>query len=112
MAKWEALAKEKRDSVHALIPASWLLPIGLPSVEEQRDVTGEYIQQFLSSREVEITETDAVGIVKNTTAGTWKAREVTEAFCHRAAIAHQLVCIHWLHICPTRFNIWTGKLST
>ena len=63
----------------------------LPSASEQRDVTGKYIQQFLTPREIEITETDAVGIVKNTTPGIWKAREVAEAFCHRAALAHQMV---------------------
>jgi amidase len=88
---WETLAKAKRDSVNGLIPKEWLLTAPVPSVAEQRDVTGSYIQQFLSPQEIEITETDAVGIVKNTTSGTWKAREVTEAFCHRAALAHQMV---------------------
>lgn len=81
----------KRDSVNALIPKAWLLPTPLPPPAEQRDVTGKFIQQFLTPREIEITETDAVGIVKNTTTGTWKAREVAEAFCHRAALAHQMV---------------------
>ncbi len=85
------MAQEKRESVNALIPKSWLLTSPLPPAKEQKDVTGKYIQQFLSPREVQITETDAVGIVKNTTSGTWKAREVTEAFCHRAALAHQMV---------------------
>jgi len=88
---WETLAKEKRDSVNALIPKKWLVTSPVPSAAEQRDVTGGYIQQFLSPREIEITETDAVGITKNTTAGIWKAREVAEAFCHRAALAHQMV---------------------
>lgn len=91
MANWEALAKQKRDSVNALIPKPWILKSPSPSVGEQRDVTGQYIQQFLSQREVEITETDAVGICKHTTSGSWKAREVAEAFCHRAALAHQMV---------------------
>ena len=91
MAGWEELAKTKRDSVNALIPKSWLLTSPVPSAAEQRDVTGKYIQQFLSPRETEITETDAVGIVKNTTSGAWKSREVAEAFCHRAALAHQMV---------------------
>lgn len=91
MVDWKILAKEKRDSVNALIPKSWLLPYPLPSASEQRDVTGKYIQQFLTPGEIEITETDAVGIVKNTTSGAWKAREVAEAFCHRAALAHQMV---------------------
>jgi len=89
---WKTLAKEKRDSVNALIPQAWRLTTPLPPATEQRDVTGKYIQQFLSPREIEITETDAVGIVKHTVAGEWTAVEVTEAFCHRAALAHQLVC--------------------
>jgi amidase len=91
MANWEALAKGKRDEVNSLIPKAWLLPTPIPPVSEQRDVTGKYIQQFLSAKEIEITETDAVGIVKQTTSGIWKAREVAEAFCHRAALAHQMV---------------------
>ena len=91
MEDWESRAKAKRDAVNGLIPAAWRITAPIPSAEEQRDVTGEYIQQFLSPREVAITETDATGIVSNTCSGTWTAREVTEAFCHRAALAHQLV---------------------
>ncbi|RDW85502.1 putative glutamyl-tRNA(Gln) amidotransferase subunit A [Coleophoma crateriformis] len=95
MTNWEALAKEKRDSVNALLPKPWLLPSPVPTVQEQRDVTGKYIQQFLSPQEVEITETDAVGIVAKTTSGEWKSKDVAEAFCHRAALAHQMVsCLH------------------
>jgi amidase len=91
MSDWKRLGQEKAASVNALIPKSWLLTSPLPSAEQQRDVTGKYIQQFLSQKEVEITETDAVGIVQKTTSGIWKAREVAEAFCHRAALAHQMV---------------------
>jgi amidase len=91
MVDWKSLANEKRDSVNALIPKPWLLPNTLPPTSDKRDVTSKYIQQFLSPKEIEITETDAVGIVENTTTGTWKAREVAEAFCHRAALAHQMV---------------------
>lgn len=88
---WKESATEKRNAVNALIPEPWKLPVPVPSASEQKDVTGKYIQQFLSPREVEITETDVVGIVEKTTTGAWKAQEVTEAFCHRAALAHQLV---------------------
>ncbi|KAK4508799.1 hypothetical protein PRZ48_002538 [Zasmidium cellare] len=94
MADWKKIGKDKADAVLSLIPKEWRLP-AIPSPEEQRDITGPYIQQFLSKKEVEITETDAVGIVKNTTAGAWSAVEVAKAFCHRAAIAHQLLnCLH------------------
>lgn len=91
---WKAKAQEKAAAVNALIPKEWRLE-KIPSAEEQRDVTGSYVQQFLSKQEIAITETDAVGIVKKTSAGTWSAVDVAKAFCHRAAIAHQLVnCLH------------------
>ncbi|KAI9818939.1 MAG: Acetamidase [Pycnora praestabilis] len=87
---WQVHAKAKRDSVNSLVPEKWRLA-HVPTAAEQRDVTGDYICQFLSANEVKITETDAVGIVEKTTAGEWSAFEVAEAFCHRAALAHQLV---------------------
>lgn len=89
MAKtWQERAQEKRDSILAAIPREWR--IDNPSVEQQVDVT-EYVKQFLSDREVEITEMSADEIVKRTGSGRWKAEEVARAFCHRAALAHQLV---------------------
>jgi amidase len=103
------LGQQKRDSLNSLIPQSWLLSTPLPSAEEQRDVTGKYIQQFLSSREVEITEIDAVGIVNKTTSGVWKAREVAEAFCHSAAVPHQMVC--YLKPFLTAYEIRCGAYS-
>lgn len=73
----------------AKIPEQWVL--ANPPNEEVRDVTGTFIHQYLSPFEVEITETDAVGIAEKTASGTWKALDVAKAFCHRAALAHQLV---------------------
>lgn len=89
---WQASATAKRDAILQSIPEKWRLP-KIPPVEEQKDVTGSYIQQFLEKREIEITETDAVGIAEKVAAGEWSAVEVTEAFCHRAALAHQLVSL-------------------
>jgi hypothetical protein len=91
MADWKAAGETKRDAVNKLIPEAWRLPVALPPPVDQRNVTGSYIQQFLSPREVEITESTAVEILKHTLTGQWKAVEVAEAFCHRAALAHQLV---------------------
>ena len=90
---WKSLADGKRDAILASIPQKWRIE-KLPSNEEQKDVTGAFVQQYLSKREVEITETDVVGIAKQTSSGNWTAVEVTEAFCHRASLAHQLVCTH------------------
>ena len=100
---WEHLATQKRNAISALIPKEWLLE-KVPTPEEQRDVSGAYIDQFLTASEKEITKTDAVGIVAKTTTGEWKAVDVCKAFCHRAAIAHQLVrtnsiCLRFLAAC-------------
>lgn len=86
---WQDAAAKKREAISALIPAEWRIE-SLPLVEEQVDVT-EYVKQYLSEAELAITESDADQIVEKTTTGAWSAEEVTRAFCHRAALAHQLV---------------------
>lgn len=92
---YEQLGDLKRRSILGAIPAKWRLQNPIPQADELRDVTGAYIQQFLTPQEIEITETDAAGITEQTTSGSWTAVEVAEAFCHRAALAHQLVnCLH------------------
>lgn len=53
---WKVIAKEKRESLIRLIPEEWRLA-DLPSPEEQPNVSGEYLHQFLTSREVEIAFT-------------------------------------------------------
>ena len=91
---WKKIAQDKADSVNNLIPKEWRLE-KIPTKEEQRDVTGKYMQQFLSEQEIKITEADAPEIVGYTTTGKWKSVDVAKAFCHRAAVAHQLVnCLH------------------
>ena len=95
---WQVLAQTKKQDILDAIPQKWRMPNPLPPPSELRDCTGLYIQQYLTSREVEITEADAVSITAKTTVGAWSAVEVTEAFCHRAALAHQMVCISYLLI--------------
>jgi amidase len=90
MAPWKDIAAAKRQSIVESIPSKWRIA-QIPSSDEQKDVTGPYIHQFLDKKEIEITETDAVGIASQISSAKWKASEVTEAFCHRASIAHQLV---------------------
>lgn len=94
MTDWKKIGRDKADSVLNLIPKEWRIQ-NIPSIEEQRDVAGTYMHQYLDKKEIEITETDAVGIVKQTTSGRWTAVEVAKAFCHRAAVAHQILnCLH------------------
>ncbi|KAJ5405205.1 hypothetical protein N7465_006489 [Penicillium sp. CMV-2018d] len=93
-ASWQLKGEAKRQSILNAIPKKWRLKHPVPPATELRDVT-DYIRQYLTEREIEITETDAVDIVEQTSTGRWSAVEVTEAFCHRAALAHQLVnCLH------------------
>jgi amidase len=92
MASWADIAAAKRQSILDSIPSKWRMS-KIPSAEEQKDVTGSYIHELLSKKEINITETDLVGIATQLGLGNWKAVEVTEAFCHRASLAHQLVCI-------------------
>ncbi|KAL4820404.1 amidase signature domain-containing protein [Aspergillus spinulosporus] len=92
---WKSLANAKRQATLDAIPTNWKISEPIPPPSELRDVTGTYIQKFLTPREIEITELDAYGIAEKTTTGEWTAVEVTEAFCHRAALAHQFVnCLH------------------
>lgn len=93
---WQEIAKEKAAQVLSLIPEEWRISSkDIPSAEEQRDITGDFVRKYLTKKEVEITESDAVAIVEKTTSAQWTAVEVAKAFCHRAAVAHQLVnCLH------------------
>lgn len=88
-ADWRALAQQKRDSILAAVPEKWRIPQSAVD-SAPADLTGPFIQQFLSPAEVEITETPATGILEKTTTGKWTAVSVAEAFSHRAAVAHQL----------------------
>ncbi|EEH47555.1 uncharacterized protein PADG_03639 [Paracoccidioides brasiliensis Pb18] len=91
---WEEIARIKRESILALIPEKWRLSTPIPPASELRDVT-QYIEQFLSPREIDITKLDTVSLAQRTTTGQWTAVEVIKAFCHRAALAHQFVnCLH------------------
>jgi amidase len=90
MTSWKEIAAAKRESILESIPSKWRIS-QIPSRAEQKDVTGPYIHQFLNKTEIDITETDVIGIANQISSSSWKATEVTEAFCHRASLAHQLV---------------------
>ena len=90
---WENKAKAKLEAINNAIPTEWRLNKPVPSRQERLDVTGQYIRQFLNDKEIQITESDAVEILKQISSGDWTAEAVTTAFCHRAAIAHQLVSV-------------------
>ena len=88
---WQSIVAAKRASLFSLIPPSWRLDASdIPSTSRLRDF-GDYICRFLNPRELEITNACSTVILARIRSGEWGAVDVTEAFCHRAAIAHQLV---------------------
>lgn len=86
---WRAVAQEKREAILEAIPKQWRIPQSAID-NAPADLTGPFIQQFLTPSEIQITETPAPGILEKTTTGQWTAIAVAEAFSHRAALAHQL----------------------
>lgn len=89
---WEAAAKAKREAILDAIPTEWRIQGPIPAVGEQCDVTeSKFIEQYLSPEEIELTALDAVAITTKIADGSLKATQVTKAFCHRAALAHQFV---------------------
>ncbi|CAK7891813.1 hypothetical protein CAAN1_19S00210 [[Candida] anglica] len=85
---WEETAKAKKNKVDSGIPKEWSLK-SIPNSEELRS-TNEYIEGKLNGSEVKITNSTIVQLSEQISLGNLSALEVTRAFCHRAALAHQL----------------------
>jgi predicted solute-binding protein len=89
---WEIKAAAKRSSTLAKIPKEWLLDSAdLEKASRQRDLTGAFIEQYLSAEEIIIVRQDSVSIVTSLHKGEYSTVQVTRAFCKAAAIAHQIV---------------------
>lgn len=77
----------------AKVPDHWRLSDSeLSDAKKQRDLTGSFIRKFLTEDEIFITDQNATQIASAIQVGWLTALQVTEAFCKRAAIAHQIVC--------------------
>ncbi|KIV95041.1 hypothetical protein PV10_02747 [Exophiala mesophila] len=89
---WQQKSEEARGAVMAKIPKEWLLPA--PTLSSlPLDVNPVFKScGLLSDRDLEITDADDVTkILERIRSKEWSAKDVTIAFCKRAAIAHQLV---------------------
>ena len=88
---WENRVRAKCASLYAAIPTKWRLkPTDIPSSNDTCDV-GRLLRTFLTEPELAITETRPFDVLNNIHAGIWSARDIMEAYCHRAAVVHQLV---------------------
>lgn len=86
---WQQLASAKRQALLAKIPIEWRLS-SAPCVDDHPNVI-DWARKQLSADEVLITETPPLSILANMHASLWSSENVVSAFCHRAALAHQLV---------------------
>ncbi|KAG8159868.1 hypothetical protein KVR01_010505 [Diaporthe batatas] len=93
---WEARAAAKRADTLNKICLQWRLSAeDVKRASEQRNLTGPFIQGFLSQQEISIVSMDSVPIVKEIKEGQLTSVQVTTAFCKAAAIAHQINnCLH------------------
>ena len=89
---WSDIAATKRSELTASIPSEWRIPTELLPAEDQQDVT-EFPKTsgFFTDKELDITSTPAIQLLEKVRKQTWTALEVAQAFCKKAAVAHQLV---------------------
>lgn len=87
----KAIAANAQRAVLDSIPAKWRLSEAFAkdhsksAIEKLRDCS------ILTARQIDLTEKSATELVADLATGQVTSVEVTEAFCTRAAIAHQLV---------------------
>ena len=89
---YQKVAAKAQASVHDAIPTKWKLStsqLDLPDTTNVTDIPRTC--GILSETQLTITEQTATELLAKLTSGQISSVEVTEAFCARAAIAHQLV---------------------
>lgn len=89
---WQDKAQLKRASVRDSIPAPWRQD----TIKDEMEVAGysntrEYLDSILPPEELAITNLTLVALQDKLATGKLTAAKVTEAYCHRAALAHQIV---------------------
>lgn len=87
---WETIASTNQSAVLNAIPTKWHLQERPdPSVTDVRGIPRSC--GLLTSKQLGITEMTTSELVRGLHSGALTAVEATEAFCARAAIAHQCV---------------------
>lgn len=89
MPDWRELVAEKKQRQEASVPKDWIVTVPPPDVLNVLAFPEEC--GLLSTKEIEITNTNVDLLLQKLATGTWSSVEVTTAFYKRAIIAHQLV---------------------
>lgn len=82
---WQQICHREQQHRASLIPPQWII-----DKESLPSNVNSIPQQHLTPKELQITNSPTLAILENLQTRQWSAYEVTNAFCHRAAIAHQL----------------------
>lgn len=85
---YKQVAAEKAQSLIDKIPKEWVLS-KIPSAEEEPNVN-HFVDNIVSLEEQKITNMGIKELLENQENGKLTAVEITKAFCHRAALIHQL----------------------
>lgn len=88
---YKTIGARAQQQVLDSIPPRWRLPDDIKAQNPSDARTFAIQCGILSDRQITLTNLTASEVLQRIHAGQLKAAEVTEAFCARAAIAHQLV---------------------
>jgi amidase len=88
---WEEAARAAQQSVIDSIPDKWRVDPAILSAKPTNVSNVIEDQGLLNAQQLEITSKDATEILERIQSGAWTATDVADAFCARAALAHQLV---------------------
>lgn len=95
---WQSVSQNKQAEAAAKIPPAWRLPLEFTqNISETASINVIDVPRrcgLLTDKQLDITENhDATALLQKIHAREFSCFEVTEAFCIRAAIAQQLVCL-------------------
>lgn len=89
---WKEIAASKQRSVLNAIPLKWTVPgIKDDMISKGYVKTSDYLDLILGEFEVSITKQNVAQLQQAIESKKLTAVQVTEAFCHRAALTHQIV---------------------
>jgi amidase len=91
---WELPASRRANSILHKIPLEWRLSqddVAHAKSQKNLKIT---ISRFLKEYERKIMKMDTMQILGMTQTGQWRVKDVVEAHCKIACIAHQIVWIY------------------
>ncbi|KAG9666107.1 amidase, partial [Aureobasidium melanogenum] len=100
---WTEISHRKREALQSLIPPEWRLPASRIAAAATCPDVSVLVSTELSHNERLITESGVALILTSIATGEMTSFEVMSAFCHRAAVAHQLAnCLSEINFVSAR----------